>query len=67
MIYEYPNIAAQPNLDGIHADVAASAMTDKDILYCLWTEADATLRVTWARALSSADKALLDEIVDERS
>ena len=61
--YEYPDIDTMPNMGGIHTDVVASEMTDKDIIGCVWNEADEVLHVHWQRILSSGDEALLDTIV----
>lgn len=62
MIYEYA-FGAVIDLWLIHADVAASAMTDKRIDFCNWDEAAAVLAVVFVAELSAADKAVLDAIV----
>lgn len=65
--YKYENKNASPNLDGIHLDVVASAMTDKNIEYCRWDEDIAELKVWWADSLSGGDKTILDTIVANNS
>ena len=65
--YEYLDKITSPNLTGIHDDVIASAITDKNIEWCRWDEDIATLKVVWQDALSAEDKALLDGIVQSNS
>jgi len=61
--YDYNGVATAPNLDGITDDVAASAMTDKNLEYCRWDQADEHLGVFWTGSLSGGDKTILDGIV----
>lgn len=63
--YNYPECAGEPCGPKIHAGVAASAMTDKRILYCNATHDNGTwdLDVYFEEALGSGDKAILDAIV----
>jgi hypothetical protein len=63
MDYLYENIATEPDLTGIHTDVEASAMTDKNIEGCRWDEEPETLLVVWQDELSAGDKTILDGIV----
>jgi hypothetical protein len=65
--YEYVDKATSPDLTGIHDDVAASAMTDKNIEWCRWDEDIQKLIVVWQDSLSAEDKALLDTIVQNNS
>ena len=60
--YHYSK-ATEPSLDKIHADVAASDMTDKSIQWCRWDEEEADLEVVFQNELSTGDKAILDGIV----
>lgn len=60
--YIYPK-PSRPDLDRIHADVANSAMVNKNIAGCLWSEAEGVLKVYFFDPLSSEDKAILDGIV----
>jgi len=53
--------------DGIHFDVAGSAMTDKNIEGCAWYEDTGMLYIDWQNELSPADKAILDAIVEANS
>ena len=61
--------SGRPNSAQIHVDVAASAMTDKSIEYCLWDKEitngrDAEdLHVIFTNSLIQADKDILDTIV----
>jgi len=65
--YDYPNKITCPNMEGIHTDVAASAMADKAITGCRWDESDDILHVIFDNTLSGADKTILDGIVANNS
>ena len=65
--YTYTDKATSPDTSGIHADVAASAMSDKSLEYCNWAEEDATLRVFFANSIDAGDKTILDGIVSDNS
>lgn len=67
MLYEYTNKITMPNLDQIHLDVAASAMTDKIIEWCRWDELTDVLKVTFTNELIAGDKTILDGIVVDNS
>jgi len=67
MLYEYTGKATMPNLDQIHLDVAASAMTDKTIEWCRWDEATEVLKVVFTNELIAGDKTILDAIVTNNS
>lgn len=60
--YIYP-LASKPDLAGLPVAIAASAMTDKAVAGVTWDTAALTLTLTWAQALSGADKTALDAIV----
>ena len=61
--YIYTNKPNTPNLDGIHIETLASAMTDKSIEWCKWHEKTQTLEVNFTNSLSVEDKDVLDSIV----
>ena len=63
MEYEYTDVTTQPDLAKIHADVAASAMTDKGIEWCRWDEEAGVLKVKFSAELNAADGEALDGIV----
>ena len=77
IIYDYADKTSSPNLDGIHTDVAASAMTDKAISFCRWDEecvdgscsppCTGHLHVVFTTELSGGDKTILDGIVSDNS
>lgn len=51
-------------ISGIHYDVEISNMTDKSIEYCLWNESTEELDIYFTNELSSEDKIILDDIVN---
>lgn len=68
--YEYPDKATAPNLEGIIADIAGSAMTDKswdNSLNTRWDEITAILSIVLPNALDAGDKTILDGIVSDNS
>ena len=67
MNYLYENVVTEPDLNGIHTDVAASAMVDKNIGGCRWDEDSEILLVVWQNELSADDKNILDGIVAAHS
>jgi len=67
MNYFYENKINSPNLDGIHSDVASSAMTDKAIEWCRWDKATENLKVVFTNSLSAEDKTLLDTVISNNS
>lgn len=78
MDYDYTGIETQPNIatwgynpegqlvliSGIQYDVANSEMTDKGIVSGTWWHDTALLRLVFTNELSSADKTILDAIVE---
>lgn len=66
-MYEYTGKTTEPDLDQIHTDVAASAMTDKTIEYCIWDDSTDKLCTWFANALSGADKTAFDTVVTNNS
>jgi hypothetical protein len=64
MSYFYNNIIISPNLDGIHSDVVISEMINKYILWCRWDQDIEELKIEFDTTLSSSDKNLLDNIVE---
>ena len=66
-MYEYTDKTTEPDLDQIHTDVAASAMTDKVIEYCTWDDSTDILCVWFTNALSGGDKTALDTVVTDNS
>ena len=56
-----------PDLDGIYADVMASAMTNKSLEYMRWDADTGILKVVFETALDAGDKTILDGIVDSYS
>lgn len=60
---DYTGKTVEPNLPQIHTDVAASAMTNKNIQGCRWDDDVDVLKVFFDAALSGADKTILDGIV----
>lgn len=65
--YQYTGKATSPDLQQIHADVAASAMADKAIEGCTWHEDEETLDVVFTNDLVAGDQTLLDTIVANNS
>lgn len=62
MLYEYSKTQL-PRLSQIHADVIASAMTDKSMEWCNWEEDEQKLKVNFTNTLIAEDKTILDGIV----
>ena len=60
--YTY-NIPATPKLSRIYEGVAASSMTNKNIVSCSYTLFEYILSVVWDTDLSTEDKAILDSII----
>ena len=67
MQYNYSSKAVSVNIQGIHTDVAASTMTNKNIQGCTWDEDSTSLKVDFDVTLSSSDKTELDTIVTNNS
>lgn len=65
--YTYANKSVPCYIDGIKNDVAISAMTNKNIQYCNWSEETQNLDITWDLELSTGDKTILDTIVTSNS
>ena len=74
--YVYESITEEPNLGtwesgiltgGIHYDVENSAMTDKTIEGCCWSETNARLTIVFTNELSAGYKTILDGIVGANS
>jgi len=70
--YIYNNLSVCPTLAcgeeetmdyGIHYDIINSSMTNKNIQYCRYDEAEEELHIFWDVELSQADKDILDQIV----
>jgi hypothetical protein len=67
MKYIYNNKLLSPNLDQIHIDISNSEMIDKSIEWCRWDEDTTILQVKYTNVLSSEDKIILDQIVENDS
>lgn len=65
--YNYEDKPTAPDTDQIHVDVAASMMTDKNIVGCRWDESIEILKVVWQESLSAEDKTLLDGIITDNT
>lgn len=74
--YSYTNILTCPKLgiddadgilyDGIHFYVEQNEdLNTKNLLYCFWDEFDKELDIFFENELSSLDKEILDQIVQE--
>jgi len=62
--YQYNDITERKNTSGILAEVGTSVMTNKSIEYCSWKQSTAILYIFFTNELNPADKAILDNIVE---
>lgn len=67
MVYIYTEKSTVCDLNQIHLDVLASAMTDKGIEGCKWDEDTSELKVVFTAELSTEDKSILDTVVTNNS